>query len=89
MEYNPLETLEGALCVDCIHRVSRLIEPMTDEFIDYVMDKMGVDELDDDVDLLVEQHMCLITGEELDGIVHDCNKYCPSASRSIIRENIF
>ena len=89
MEYNPLETLEGSLCASCIHRVSRLIEPMTEEFIDYVLDKMGVDSVEDDVELLVEQHMCLITGDELDGIVHNCNKYVSSTSRSIIRENIF
>jgi len=89
MEYNPLETLEGSLCASCIHRVSRLIEPMTEEFIDYVLDKMGEEGIDDDVELLVEQHMCLVTGDELDGIVHDCNKYTSSASSSIIRENIY
>lgn len=89
MEYNPLDTLEDSMCVNCVHRITRLIEPMTEDFIEYVLDKMGVDEFEDDAELLIEQHRCIITGEDIDGIVHSCNKYAPLASTFLIRENIF
>lgn len=64
--------MEETLCKNCEHRFSRVLLP-----IDYEMYDIDLDEfdLDDDEDLLIEQHICLASNQDLEGIVKECNKF--------------
>lgn len=86
MNIDPFEIINKSLCGTCAHRFSRLIEPATDEYRDYIFEKLGIDEYDDDLELFIEQHRCLIADEDLEGVVHDCNMYKPAPEYRLIRE---
>lgn len=77
-DYNiPLDIMLGSKCSNCVHRLTRVIEPVTREDIDYYCSLVDI-EADDAYDLFIEQHKCLLTGEDLDGIIIDCSKFEPS-----------
>ena len=64
--------LKNTLCKDCSKRFSRIIVPLDYESYGIDLDEYDLEEGED---LLVEQHMCLISREDLDGIVKKCNHY--------------
>jgi hypothetical protein len=79
--------MEDTLCKNCEHRFSRVLLP-----IDYEMYDIDLDEfdLDDDEDLLIEQHICLASNQDLEGIVTECNKFKEAGtSRSLFTRNPF
>lgn len=85
---NPIEMLYDSKCYTCKYRLTRLIEPATQDDIDYYMEAIDM-EPDDAYDIIIEQHKCLITDEDLDGIVRECNKYTPNRNSSLIRDYKF
>ena len=64
--------LENSLCKNCTHRVSRLIVPL--DYEDYDVDPNDFD-LDEDEELYIEQHMCLILQQDMDSIIIECSHY--------------
>jgi hypothetical protein len=77
-DYNiTMDVLQNSKCRNCVHRLTRVIEPITAEDIEYYCSLVDM-EMDDDYDLFIEQHKCLLTGEDLDGIIVDCSKFEPS-----------
>lgn len=70
----PIDILRGSKCYNCVHRLTRVIEPITKEDIEYYCSLVDI-EANDDYDLFIEQHKCLLTGEDLDGIIVDCSKF--------------
>jgi len=64
--------INESLCYNCVHRASRLIEPL-----DY--ESMGLDlsqfDLAEGEEIRIEQHTCLIMMQDMDYLVMECNKY--------------
>ena len=64
--------IEESLCFDCKHLVSRVLVPIDPE-------SMGIDredfDLDDDEELVIEQHTCTALMQDMDSIVLECSKY--------------
>lgn len=85
---NPLEIIYESKCYNCKHRLTRVIEPATQEDIDFYMEAVDM-EPDDTYDIVIEQHKCLITDEDLDGIVRECSKYTPEYKFSLLRDYKF
>lgn len=91
---NPLDILEQSKCFNCKHRFSRVITPVTQEDIDYYLGFLEEDEEDeeginDDYELQIEQHICLITNEDIDGIIIECSHFEPINNMKLIREYKF
>ena len=85
---DPEDMLRTSKCFTCQHRMSRVVEPITQEDIEYYLELLGINE-EDDVELYMEQHTCLITNEVIDGIIRECTKYKPTSMSSLIREYKF
>jgi len=73
--YGEVFPIEETICKDCIYRMSRMIIPLDPE-------SFGIDEEDledmglkEDEDIIMEQHTCLITGQDMDFLVKACTKY--------------
>jgi len=64
--------IEESLCFTCKHLVSRVLVPIDPE-------AMGLDrddfDLEDDEELVVEQHTCTALMQDMDFIVLECTKY--------------
>lgn len=88
MNIDPMDIINNSLCGTCAHRFSKLIEPVTEEFRDYILEKLNIEE-DENLELFIEQHRCLITDEDIEGIVHECNRYLPAPEYRLIREYTF
>lgn len=67
--------IEESLCYKCAYRFSRKIVPIDFEDWGIDLEEIGVDE-DDEV--IIEQHVCLIMYQDLDGIVYECNRFAPA-----------
>jgi hypothetical protein len=65
-------SLDETLCNNCVNRFSKLIVPL--DYEDWGIDLDDFD-LEEGEEVMVEHHMCLITGEDLDGVVKECNKF--------------
>ncbi len=72
--------LEKSLCKKCTHRFSRLIAPF--DVTSYGLNDDAIEELEElqeDVDgdsrVVVEEHMCLLLSDVLDGAVLTCSKF--------------
>jgi hypothetical protein len=68
--------LDETLCGKCVYRLSRIMIPLDLESYgidDECLSKLEIDADDEDNEILVEQHICLILQRDLDGIVTDCN----------------
>ena len=76
--------LEETLCNECVNRFSKLIVPL--DYEDWGVDLDDFD-LEEDEEVIVEHHMCLVTGEDLDGIVKDCNKFIRINEKTFFKEN--
>ena len=85
---NPLDAIYKSKCFTCQHRLSRLVEPITQEDREYYLEFMDIDDTDS-YDLYIEQHKCLMTDEDLDGIILECNKYKMLNDFKLIREYKF
>ena len=81
----PLDMIYKSKCWDCVYRLTRLVEPATPEDLEYYLSMVDIDE-GDDYDLIIEQHRCLLTDEDLDGIIRECNKYKPKQQFKLLRD---
>jgi hypothetical protein len=67
--------LDETLCRDCIYRFSRLVEPLDPEEFGITEEVLNELDIKDDDDIIVEQHTCLITYQDLDGMVKKCTHF--------------
>lgn len=81
-EVFPMET---TICRDCVHRFSRVIQPLDLDM--YGIDANDFDDLAEGEEILVEQHVCLISHQDLDGEVRECNKFVGRDEGSLFRNN--
>ena len=65
------------------------MEPVLQEDIDYFSSFLNVEDLDDTYELQIEQHMCLMTEEDLNGVIVECNFFEPISKMKLIREYRF
>ena len=85
---NPLDMLVESRCYTCKYRFSRVVELVTPEDKEYYMEVLGIEDTDD-YDLHIEQHRCLMTDEDIDGIIRHCNQYTPTMETQLLREYKF
>lgn len=71
-----LKILQNSKCYNCKHRLTRIIEPLTLEDMEYYNDMVDIDTLDA-YDIVVAQHKCMLTGDDLGGVVLQCSKFEP------------
>jgi len=86
---DPFGIIKNSKCLHCAHRLSRIVEPVTQEDVEYYMDLLGIEDDSDTYDLFIEQQRCLLTGEDLDGVIKECNRFTPNSEISLIREYKF
>lgn len=65
--------IDSSICKNCVHRFSRFLIPLDYESYGITIEEF--EDLDDDEEVIIEQHICLISQQDLDGVVKDCNKY--------------
>ena len=73
--YGEVFPLEDTICKNCVHRISRIIVPLDPESFgldEEVLSYMGIQ---DNEDVIIEQHTCLITQQDMDYIVRECSQY--------------
>ena len=85
---NPIDMLANSKCMHCKHMFMRVVKLVTQEDIDYYSQYVDLDDLDDS-ELTIEQYRCLITQEDIDGEVMDCNNFIPKRESSLIGEYKF
>ena len=87
--YGDLFPIEETLCNTCKFRLSRTLIPLNlDNFNISEADLKEMD-LEEGSDIAVEQHTCLIIGEDMDYIVTSCNRYTPNDDNNLIRHDVF
>ncbi len=85
---NPLDILNESICLTCSNRLSRVVEPVTKEDVEYYLDVLDLDS-SEPLDLFIEQHKCLLTDENIDGIIRKCNQYDMASRFNLIRDYKF
>ncbi len=91
---NTSDVAKASICFSCKHRISRVIEPVLQEDKDYYLDLLGVedgvDSNGEEIDeVMLEQHRCLLLDDDIDGIVHECNRYTPDTEFSLLKDYKF
>lgn len=84
MNYLESFPLNDTLCKNCKYRFSRFIIPI--DYEEYGIDIDNMD-LDEDDEVIIEQHICLILHEDLDGAVKECSSYCPNRDVNFFSRN--
>lgn len=77
--------MDETLCRDCSHRFSRIIQPL--DYESWGIDPDVIDDIDPNEDILVEQHTCLITQQDLDGMVRECNRFSDIREQTFFADN--
>lgn len=80
--------LDEALCRNCAFRMSIVVEPLDPETFGIDEDMLLDMNLDEDEGLIVEQHICLVSQQEMDYIVKSCNHFKSCAELSIFKTDI-
>jgi len=78
-------SLNNTICKNCSHRFSRLVEIPDYESLE--IDPEIVENLEDNEAILIEQHICLVTQQDLDGVVMRCNHYNDINAKSLFIRN--
>lgn len=90
MSSNLLDAFKESICYTCKYGLTRLVELNTPEDIEYYMDILEIDKEDiSEYDVYIEQHKCLLTNEDLYGIVKECTNYTPLVQKQLIGEYKF
>jgi len=66
--------LEDTICKYCANRFSRQVIPIDFEEWGIDLDELDIEEEDE---VIVEQHVCLILYQDIDCIVQKCNNFKP------------
>ena len=83
--YGELFPLEKTLCNSCKYRLSRAFIPLNLDNLD--IDEDALKELEEVGDIAVEEHTCLIIGEDMDYLVVSCNKFEPNNDITIFKHD--
>lgn len=83
----PMQIYNRSICKSCNNILARTIKPLTEDYKIYLTEVFEID--CETTDCFIEQFRCLITNEDIDGIITNCNKYVPTISKKLIREYDF
>jgi hypothetical protein len=78
--------LEDSLCLRCANRFSRVFIPLDYESYGINLDDFDLEEGEP---LEIEQHTCLATQQDLDGVVSQCNKFVSVDDKNLISNFVF
>ena len=67
--------LDETICKHCAFRMSKVITPVDPEAFGLTEEDLEELNLAEDEDIDVEQHTCLISHQDMDYIVKDCNHF--------------
>jgi len=87
--FDDLFPLDETLCRECSFRMSRSLLPLDlDSFglDDVTLKEIGIDATDEEV--IVEQHICLISQQEMDYLVKTCTHFKHINRLTIFKSNI-
>ncbi len=84
----PIEIIRNSKCKDCIHRLTRVVEPVLKEDREYYISMLDIDD-SNDYDISIEQNICLLTDEELDGVIRECSRYEPERKCLLLKDYIY
>ena len=82
--YGDMFPIDETLCKDCTHRMSIVMVPLDPELYGVL-----AEELEDDDELMVEQHTCLVSGQDMDYIVTYCNHFESTCENQLIKNRLF
>lgn len=86
--YNDDEfSLNDSLCKDCTFRMSRVVKPLNLETFGITEEDLKELDLEDDDEILIEQHICLVTQDEMDYSVKKCNYFKEKKEVSLFSSN--
>ena len=85
-QFGELFPIEDTLCNTCRFRLSRTLIPLNLDTFNIDVDV--IKEIGEGNEIAVEQHTCLIIGEDMDYIVHQCNKYESSDEVTIFKHDL-
>ena len=71
-DVNELLLIEGSVCVNCVHRISRTVIPL--DYEDYGIDRDAI-VLPDGTEAPIIHNVCMQLNMDLDHIVLNCNKF--------------
>lgn len=80
--------IEETLCKDCVHRLSRILIPIDFESLGIDPDKYGFNDEECD-EFSMEQHVCLVSNEDLETIVLKCTHFKNKNSGNLLGNNFF
>lgn len=84
----PLEMIYKSKCWNCVHRLTRTLEPVLQEELDYYLSIVDLEQ-GDEYDLVIEQHRCLLTDEDIEGIVRECSQYTSKRKYKFMKDYQF
>jgi len=81
--------LGNSICRSCVYRMSRIIAPFNFDYYDFSDEELEEieDLVDQGMDTLIEEHMCLLLKEMLDCKVYACN-FHKDSSKNVLNSII-
>lgn len=73
--YGDIFPLEDTICLNCAFRMSRVIVPLDPDSFGITDEDIRDMDLEDEEDIMVEQHTCLVIQQDMDYVVRECNHY--------------
>lgn len=80
--------LDETMCKDCAHRLSRILVPIDFDALGIDPEQYGFNE-DSNEEFTMEQHICLVSNEDLETIVLKCTHYKSKNEVNLLGRNLF
>lgn len=74
--------MDETICRDCVFRMSKIISPVDLESFGLDPKDLETLDLEDGELLIVEQHTCMITNQDMDYVVKDCSHFKPMTNET-------
>ncbi len=85
--HDDLFPIDETICRVCVYRMSRLIVPLELDDFGISEEDLKDIELNDDDEVMVEQHTCLVIQEDMDYLVRECTHFKDKREVSLFTSN--
>jgi hypothetical protein len=85
--HGDLFPIDETICKVCAYRMSRLIIPLELDDFGISEEDLKDIELNDDDEIMIEQHTCLIVQEDLGYLVKECTHFKDKRETSLFTSN--
>ncbi len=85
--HSNLFPMDETICKVCSYRMSRLVVPLELDDFGISEEDLKDIELNDDDEIMVEQHTCLIIQEDMDYLVRECTHFKDKREVSLFTSN--